>query len=69
MKIAIASEHAGYVEKEQLKPVLDGLGIQYDDLGTISLAEQVHMPHGSADDSGSCTAEGCKTYYAAGPEH
>ena len=32
MKIATASDHAGYVEKEQLKPVLDELGIQYEDL-------------------------------------
>ena len=36
MKIAIASDHAGYEEKERLKPVLDELGIQYEDLGTFS---------------------------------
>jgi ribose 5-phosphate isomerase B len=36
MKIAIASDHAGYPEKEQLKPLLDELGIQYEDLGTVS---------------------------------
>ena len=36
MKIAIASDHAGYPEKELLKPVLEELGIQYEDLGTIS---------------------------------
>jgi ribose 5-phosphate isomerase B len=36
MKIAIASDHAGYEEKERLKPVLDELGIQYEDLGTVS---------------------------------
>lgn len=43
MKIAIASDHAGYVEKEQLKPVLDELGIQYEDLGTVS-TESVDYP-------------------------
>src|SRR6476659_8708907 len=36
MKIAIASDHAGYEEKERLKPLLDELGIQYEDLGTFS---------------------------------
>ena len=36
MKIAIAADHAGFVEKERLKPVLDELGIQYEDLGTVS---------------------------------
>jgi ribose 5-phosphate isomerase B len=38
MKIAIASDHAGYEGKERLKPVLEGLGIQYEDLGTVSEA-------------------------------
>jgi len=36
MKIAIASDHAGYEEKERLKPLFDELGIQYEDLGTVS---------------------------------
>src|SRR5262249_45993823 len=36
MKIAIASDHAGFPEKEQLKSVLDELSIQYEDLGTVS---------------------------------
>src|SRR5439155_463788 len=36
MKIAIAADHAGYEEKEQLKPLLDELGVQYEDLGTAS---------------------------------
>src|SRR5262247_1903731 len=36
MKIALASDHAGFHEKEQLKPLLDELGIQYEDLGTVS---------------------------------
>jgi len=36
MKIAIGSDHAGYEEKEQLKPLLTELGIQFEDLGTVS---------------------------------
>jgi ribose 5-phosphate isomerase B len=43
MKIAIASDHAGYDEKERLKPLLDELGIQYEDLGTVS-EESVDYP-------------------------
>jgi ribose 5-phosphate isomerase B len=38
MKIAIASDHAGYEEKERLKPLLTELGIQFEDLGTVSEA-------------------------------
>jgi RpiB/LacA/LacB family sugar-phosphate isomerase len=36
MRIALASDHAGYVEKEQLKPLLNDLGIEFEDLGTAS---------------------------------
>ena len=36
MKIALASDHAGYAEKEHLKPLLDELGVEYEDLGTVS---------------------------------
>lgn len=43
MKIAIASDHAGFEEKERLKPVLNELGIQFDDLGTVS-PESVDYP-------------------------
>jgi len=43
MRIAIAADHAGYEEKERLKPVLDSLGIQYEDLGTQS-TESVDYP-------------------------
>ncbi len=43
MKIAIAADHAGYEEKEQLKPLLNELGIQYEDLGTVS-PESVDYP-------------------------
>jgi ribose 5-phosphate isomerase B len=43
MKIAIASDHAGYEEKERLKPLLNELGIQYEDLGTVS-EESVDYP-------------------------
>ena len=43
MKIAIASDHAGYAEKERLKPLLDELGLDVDDLGTAS-EESVDYP-------------------------
>jgi ribose 5-phosphate isomerase B len=43
MKIAIASDHAGFEEKERLKPLLDELGIQFEDLGTGS-TESVDYP-------------------------
>ena len=43
MKIAIASDHAGYEQKERLKPLLNELGIQYEDLGTVS-EEPVDYP-------------------------
>jgi len=36
MRIALASDHAGYTEKEQLKPLLKELGVEFDDLGTAS---------------------------------
>lgn len=38
MKIALASDHAGYPEKEQLKPLLNELGVEFEDLGTVSEA-------------------------------
>ena len=34
MRIALASDHAGYAEKERLKPLLTDLGVEFDDLGT-----------------------------------
>ncbi|MGH9907385.1 MAG: ribose 5-phosphate isomerase B [Pyrinomonadaceae bacterium] len=43
MKIALGSDHAGYVEKERLKPVLRDLGLEFEDLGTLSL-ESVDYP-------------------------
>lgn len=43
MKIAIAADHAGYQEKEQLKPLLTELGIEFEDLGTVS-PESVDYP-------------------------
>jgi ribose 5-phosphate isomerase B len=43
MKIALASDHAGYAEKERLKPLLQELGLQVDDLGTAS-EESVDYP-------------------------
>jgi RpiB/LacA/LacB family sugar-phosphate isomerase len=36
MKIALASDHAGYSEKERLKPLLRELGLEVEDLGTVS---------------------------------
>src|SRR4030095_14128868 len=38
MKIALASDHAGYAEKERLKPLLTELGLEVNDLGTESEA-------------------------------
>jgi ribose 5-phosphate isomerase B len=35
VKVAIASDHAGYRLKEQLKPTLDELAVEYEDLGTF----------------------------------
>ena len=43
MKIALAADHAGYVEKEKIKKTLDELGVSYDDMGTNS-AESVDYP-------------------------
>jgi ribose 5-phosphate isomerase B len=36
MRIALASDHAGFAEKERLKPILTDLGVEFDDLGTVS---------------------------------
>ena len=36
MKIALASDHAGYSEKERLKPLFNELGLEVEDLGTVS---------------------------------
>jgi RpiB/LacA/LacB family sugar-phosphate isomerase len=43
MRIALASDHAGYAEKERLKGLLGELGVEFDDLGTIS-EESVDYP-------------------------
>ena len=43
MKIALASDHAGYAEKERLKPLLLELGLEIEDLGTLS-EESVDYP-------------------------
>ena len=37
MKIAIAADHAGYEEKENIKKTLDEIGVAYEDMGTYSL--------------------------------
>lgn len=36
MKVVLASDHAGFTQKERLKPLLRDLGIDFEDLGTIS---------------------------------
>jgi RpiB/LacA/LacB family sugar-phosphate isomerase len=43
MRIALASDHAGYAEKERLKAILSDLGVEFDDLGTGS-DESVDYP-------------------------
>ena len=43
MKIALASDHAGFAEKERLKPLLSDLGIEFEDFGTTS-EESVDYP-------------------------
>ena len=43
MKIALASDHAGFSAKEELKPLLTQLGIEFTDLGTTS-EESVDYP-------------------------
>ena len=43
MRVALASDHAGYAEKERLKDVLADLGVEFNDLGTVS-EESVDYP-------------------------
>jgi ribose 5-phosphate isomerase B len=43
MRIALASDHAGYAEKERLKGLLTELGVEFQDLGTES-EESVDYP-------------------------
>jgi len=43
MRIALASDHAGYAEKERLKDLLAEIGVEFDDLGTLS-EESVDYP-------------------------
>lgn len=43
MKIALASDHAGYREKERLKPLLREMGLEVEDLGAVS-EESVDYP-------------------------
>ncbi|MBX3292219.1 MAG: ribose 5-phosphate isomerase B [Acidobacteria bacterium] len=43
MKVAIAADHAGYEEKENIKEVLDEIGVEYTDMGTNS-ADSVDYP-------------------------
>jgi RpiB/LacA/LacB family sugar-phosphate isomerase len=43
MKIALASDHAGFAEKEKLKLLLEDLGVEFEDLGPGS-EESVDYP-------------------------
>lgn len=43
MKIAIGADHAGFEEKEAIKPTLEALGIEFIDVGTTS-ADSVDYP-------------------------
>jgi ribose 5-phosphate isomerase B len=43
MKIALASDHAGFDEKESIKRTLDEIGVEYEDMGTVS-ADSVDYP-------------------------
>jgi ribose 5-phosphate isomerase B len=43
MKVALASDHAGYAEKERLKTLLQELGVEFEDLGAVS-EESVDYP-------------------------
>ena len=36
MKIALAADHAGFEDKENLKRTLDEIGVAYEDMGTYS---------------------------------
>lgn len=42
-KIALAADHAGFEEKEKVKKTLEELGIQYEDMGTMT-PESVDYP-------------------------
>lgn len=43
MRIALASDHAGFAQKERLKPLLRDLGVDFEDLGPTS-EESVDYP-------------------------
>src|SRR5829696_6545599 len=43
MRIALASDHTGYAEKERLKALLSDLGVEFEDLGAVS-EESVDYP-------------------------
>jgi ribose 5-phosphate isomerase B len=56
MKVAIAADHAGFEEKENIKATLDDLGIEFIDLGTHSLDSVDYPDFGRA--VGEAVAEG-----------
>ena len=57
MKIALASDHAGFAEKERLKPLLLELGLEVEALGTVS-EDSVDYPDYAAKVA-AAVAEGC----------
>ena len=44
MKVAIASDHAGFETKENIKQQLTQMGVEYEDLGTNSAETSVDYP-------------------------
>ena len=44
MKVAIASDHAGFETKENIKEQLTQMGVEYEDLGTNSADVSVDYP-------------------------
>jgi ribose 5-phosphate isomerase B len=44
MKIALAADHAGFEEKEEIKKTLDEIGVEYTDMGTAS-TDSVDYPN------------------------
>jgi ribose 5-phosphate isomerase B len=47
MKVAIASDHAGFEAKEKIKAILEGLGIEFTDFGTDSTASVDYPDYGA----------------------
>ena len=48
MKIALGADHAGFEEKERLKPLLKELGVEFEDFGAVS-TDSVDYPDFAAN--------------------